>query len=484
MPNVIDTLLIELGLDASKFNKAQKESVEGLRKIKVENERNSKDIEYRAKSMAQAFGSVKNQILGLLGVSLTASGIKSFVEQLTTGDAAVGRLARNMGIATSELSAWEGVASKFGGNAQDMDAAFRNVNKIVQTIHQYGNAGSATGPLGLLFAHAGMNTGLAQLIEAGRNGDVEKAMRLIQQATAQAPDRGNAMMLLGQAGFSETTFNVLRDIGDQLDKNLQLQRDLNVVSQKDADIAQQRQAAVSKLGDAFTHLGRSMANSGLLDFAIQKTTAAVQYLASGELGSAVYDLIHGSSSGSKTSSPLMPRGIRNHNPGNLKFAGQKGAGKDAQGFATFGSDAAGMAALANQLQLYSARGVNTVASIISKYAPASDHNNTAAYIADVAGKLGVGANTPLHLQDVSQLRAMMIAMANHENGSQYHWAYAADAGLAMYTRKSQGAVQTDVRINTINVNTQATDAKGIARKINGAIQDSYSFASHANTAVQ
>lgn len=44
---------------------------------------------------------------------------------------------------------------------------------------------------------------------------------------------------------------------------------------------------------------------------------------------------------------------RNHNPGNLKYAGQPGAvGKDSRGFAIFQDDVTGWQALYNQLQRY------------------------------------------------------------------------------------------------------------------------------------
>lgn len=47
------------------------------------------------------------------------------------------------------------------------------------------------------------------------------------------------------------------------------------------------------------------------------------------------------------------RPARNHNPGDLKFAGQPGAvGQDPLGFAVFPDDATGFTALDNQLQAY------------------------------------------------------------------------------------------------------------------------------------
>ncbi|MBE9807346.1 lytic transglycosylase, partial [Escherichia coli] len=76
------------------------------------------------------------------------------------------------------------------------------------------------------------------------------------------------------------------------------------------------------------------------------------------------------------------RGERNNNPGNLNFAGQAGASLERPGgrFARFETAFDGLRALARQLMLYAGRGINSVEKIISTWAPASDNNNTTAYI--------------------------------------------------------------------------------------------------------
>lgn len=82
------------------------------------------------------------------------------------------------------------------------------------------------------------------------------------------------------------------------------------------------------------------------------------------------------------------RSYRNNNPGNLRYAGQRGAtGADGQGFAIFSDAGAGWNALQRQIELDAGRG-HTLASFLSKYAP-SHENNTSAYLQTVAGWLGI-----------------------------------------------------------------------------------------------
>lgn len=127
-------------------------------------------------------------------------------------------------------------------------------------------------------------------------------------------------------------------------------------------------------------------------------------------------------SGGKT-----PRGVRNNNPLNIEdgpFAkSQPGyAGSDGR-FAKFGAPEHGIAAASSLLDSYDAKhGLNTVAGIVNRWAPPSDGNNTSAYAADVAGKLGIDPNAPVP----KELRPQLIAaMASHENGVPFKVAQAA-----------------------------------------------------------
>jgi hypothetical protein len=164
-----------------------------------------------------------------------------------------------------------------------------------------------------------------------------------------------------------------------------------------------------------------------------------------------------------------PRGLRNNNPGNLKFAGQPGAiGKDSQGFAIFKTPAEGIAAMRRQLGLYRARGLDTISSILSAWAPASAGNDTAAYIAAVSQAMHVGAQKRLNLSDPAVVSRLMRAMIYHENG-QDPFGAGAMRGLAEVARVAtarhivhNNTITHHTRIDAVNVSTQATDAEGMA----------------------
>lgn len=119
-----------------------------------------------------------------------------------------------------------------------------------------------------------------------------------------------------------------------------------------------------------------------------------------------------------------PRGIRNNNPGNIRpgspWQGSLGSdGGPGGGYLVFDTAANGLRALAKLLRNYQTSGQNTIRAIVTKWAPASDSNNTAAYIAQVVKALGIAADVPLNVRsNDSTLAKLVAAIVQHENGQQ------------------------------------------------------------------
>jgi len=118
-------------------------------------------------------------------------------------------------------------------------------------------------------------------------------------------------------------------------------------------------------------------------------------------------------------SAYLSRGIRNNNPGNLNFAGQKGAtlesGPNAR-FASFPTMLEGIAALDRQVMLYLKRGKNTIDQIIDIYAPSSDGNNTSSYKSYLSQYTGLGVKEKIDGSNFEIMRKLIQGIINHENG--------------------------------------------------------------------
>lgn len=103
-------------------------------------------------------------------------------------------------------------------------------------------------------------------------------------------------------------------------------------------------------------------------------------------------------------------GERNNNPGNLRPVGAS------TGFQQFQTPEAGLAAIDQNLQAYGKRGINSIEGVISRWAPSSE-NNTGAYVASVAKRLGIDPKQPINLANPYVRQALGTAIMLHENGT-------------------------------------------------------------------
>lgn len=161
---------------------------------------------------------------------------------------------------------------------------------------------------------------------------------------------------------------------------------------------------------------------------------------------------------------------RHNNPGNLVFAGQRGAtvGETVAGhtFAKFQSTEEGVAALYRQLQLYQKRGIDTLTEIMGVYAPEGS-NDTSAYIKALSKTTGLDPNQQLNFGDPATAAAMIRGISQHEAGRSYLNDQQILSGISI--AQGGGGGSSSVSIGQITVQTQATDARGIASGLKGEI---------------
>ncbi|MEM8257026.1 hypothetical protein Q4R52_12735 [Morganella morganii] len=111
------------------------------------------------------------------------------------------------------------------------------------------------------------------------------------------------------------------------------------------------------------------------------------------------------------------RGLRNNNPGNL-IAAPNSVGYDYGNnhrYVKFASSRDGNAALSRQIMLDAERGLNTLDSLLRKYAPASVGNNTQGYIDRVSKGTGFNPYERLDMHDPSVLEKIIPYIIKVEN---------------------------------------------------------------------
>lgn len=124
MATIVDSLVVELGLDPSQFTVGARQAVDKLNELEKANEQRSKGIASDNKRVAESLGGIKTQALELFAAFTGGKGIVSFVTDLTNADAAIGRVSRSTGIGATEISKWSGAARILGGDAASMASSF------------------------------------------------------------------------------------------------------------------------------------------------------------------------------------------------------------------------------------------------------------------------------------------------------------------------------------------------------------------------
>lgn len=116
-----------------------------------------------------------------------------------------------------------------------------------------------------------------------------------------------------------------------------------------------------------------------------------------------------------------PRGIRNHNPGNIRKSPATWQGEvpgDDDLFESFASAEFGLRAIGRLLLNYqSKQGLNTVRKLIDRWAPPCE-NDTDQYVSHVATRCGVHPDE--HISVAQHLRQLIPSIVRHENGAPAH----------------------------------------------------------------
>lgn len=157
-----------------------------------------------------------------------------------------------------------------------------------------------------------------------------------------------------------------------------------------------------------------------------------------------------------------PRGIRNHNPGNIRWGSPwQGLVPDDQrtdkDFCQFISAPWGIRALVITLITYrDTHGLDTIWQIIRRWAPEAE-NDTTDYIADVCERTGFAPHQRIDVTQHDTAAAMVRAITWHENGEQPYSAAVIDEGL-----RRAGVLSARAAIRTpVGAGTATAGATGI-----------------------
>lgn len=267
MTTVVDELVLQFGLDPDKFSRGQKEALGQLRNFELAAVKTGTEVERQQAKINDVFGAFRREAIGALGLLLGGRGIKEFVGYVTNLDAQTGRLAKTMDMSARELAAWQGAAKVAGGTGEAMTGTLQG---ITQDMNRFMLIGQGTlqqvlRPLGISLFDAN-----GQLKTAG-----ELLLELSSAAEHMDPARFAAFFSM-IPGANQDSLNVIIQGRRAVEDMLEAQRRINTISPESIKLAQDYQAALGRLDTAATSFGRSLLV--YVEPALTKTADAFQRL--------------------------------------------------------------------------------------------------------------------------------------------------------------------------------------------------------------
>lgn len=242
MANIVDALVVTLGLDSRDYQRGSRQARDDIKRTREEAGSAARTMEADGKRAASYFRSMRNEVAGLFLAFAGANGLKDFATQILAGDAATGRLAANLGVATEELGAWEGAIKRVGGQASDIDQTFRTLTSAFQNYRLTGTTGNDADFQGLGVQLADLQspqTALMKIADArDRMSQVEFGARL------------------GRIGLSESTITLLSRGRQGVAALVDEQRKIAPITERDAKAAQEFESQLAKLSSIIRGIAR------------------------------------------------------------------------------------------------------------------------------------------------------------------------------------------------------------------------------------
>ena len=247
-----DALAIEVGLDPKALRKGLAEVSTSMRKAKEGAQKDGAAIEKSLDGAAEAVDRLARNALKLFALFTAGRAVKDFVQDITSADAALGRLAKSIGSTPEAISSLANAVARGGGSAAATAGSFEKLSDSINEIKVSGNS-SLLPTLGRLQGISGKTIRLNQDL-ATTFGDIADAAK----GTADKMGAPFASYLLKQAGIDRDTAALLLQGREKLNEAIEKSRKVGIVKKEDSEAAQKLQTSIETLRQASESFGRSI----------------------------------------------------------------------------------------------------------------------------------------------------------------------------------------------------------------------------------
>ncbi|CCH57752.1 lysozyme like domain [Acinetobacter phage AP22] len=238
--NIVESIIVKLGLDGSQYNREAE-------KAKSNNDKLNKSVSETDKIV----GNVTKTLARWFSVAAAATGILKMVDQVQKLNDELYHLERNLGMSASTIKNWQGAAGAMGGSAQGMTESIKSLN---MGMNDFVTMGDTTL---LPFMNA---LGVGMVDAQGKLRKTDDVMLDLADSFSKM-DREQAFSIASKMGIDEGTFNTLVQGRKEMEKMLEYQSKMYKSSEEELKASRQLAQNRALLGQHWESLKTMMANA-------------------------------------------------------------------------------------------------------------------------------------------------------------------------------------------------------------------------------
>ena len=231
MPTVIDSLIVELGLDPSKFTTEAKGIAGRLAGFKSQTQQGAKEIENQIKVIADAFDSMAKKAVGYVAGFLTVRSLASFADQIVQTNRQLGIMADTTQETVARLSALGNVFERMGGSAEGIMNVLADWDTQQKSMDAFILNPMDSSLLKFLNELSQLNVSVSS---RDAQGKWKKPFDLLVEVAEKVSKSGADPSLITahflKAGFDRETIAALMRGGAAMSEHLKKQKEINVVT--------------------------------------------------------------------------------------------------------------------------------------------------------------------------------------------------------------------------------------------------------------
>lgn len=242
MPTVIDSLVVRLGLDRSKFDDGARQAKKRLSDLGDDVKKTGKDTD----NLTAAF----TRLFAVIGGTMA---IRNFVAQTIEASAALDRMSKNIGLSVETISSWSRAVEIAGGSADGLQGTIDGLSKAQTDL-------MLTGQSGLIPYLSALGVSMSDA--TGKARPVTDLLLDLSDRFA-GMDRTTAFNMGRAMGIDPGTMNLLLRGRSEVELMIRRQTEAGAVTKRQAEEASRLRESIVQARQGFEAFGRELLSSAL-----------------------------------------------------------------------------------------------------------------------------------------------------------------------------------------------------------------------------